>query len=114
MALIELTQENFDSTIEANPLVIIDFWASWCGPCKSFAPIFEQAAKEYPDIVFAKVDTENQPQLSQDFNVRSIPMVMIIKEQVIIYAESGAVPAKAFKELIEQAIKVDVKKSQDS
>lgn len=110
MALIELTQANFDEVIEKNEIVVVDFWASWCGPCKAFAPTFEQAAKDYPDITFGKVNTENEQQLSQDFNVRSIPMIMIIKQKVVIFSEAGALPASAFKDLIEQAIKLDMSK----
>lgn len=106
--MLELTHKNFDETIQNNELVIVDFWAEWCGPCKAFAPVFEEAAKQFPSIVFAKVNTEKEMELSQEFNIRSIPTLMIIKKQVIIYSESGALPLNAFKELIEEAIKVDV------
>lgn len=108
MPLIELTQENFEDVVTKNEIVIIDFWASWCGPCKAFAPIFEQAAKDYPAITFGKVNTEQEHQLSQEFQVRSIPMVMIIKQKTVVFAEAGAMPASAFKELIDQAVALKV------
>lgn len=108
MALIELTQANFDDVIEKNEIVIVDFWASWCGPCKSFAPTFEQAALDYPALTFGKVNTEQETELSQDFNIRSIPLIMVIKQKIVIFSEAGTLPASALKDLIEQAIALDM------
>ncbi|CAG0984047.1 partial Putative thioredoxin 2, partial [Rhodocyclaceae bacterium] len=95
MATIELTTENFKETISGNDIVIIDFWASWCAPCRSFAPTFEAASEKYADIAFAKVNTEEQQELAGAFNIRSIPTLMVFREQVILFAEAGALPAAA-------------------
>ncbi|HED13580.1 MAG TPA: thioredoxin [Gammaproteobacteria bacterium] len=108
MSTRELTADNFDSTIENNKLVLIDFWASWCGPCRSFAPIFSAAAEKNPGIVFAKVDTEAQQQLAAQFQIRSIPTLAIFKEQVMIFSQPGALPASALDQLIEQAQSLDM------
>ena len=108
MAAIELTTENFKETISSHDIVIIDFWAAWCGPCKSFAPTFEAAAEKYPDIAFAKVNTEEQQELAAAFNIRSIPMLMVFREQVILYAEAGALPAAALDQMIQQVQSLDM------
>jgi thioredoxin 1 len=108
MAVIDLTEENFEPTILSNDFVIIDFWAPWCGPCKGFAPVFEAAAEKYPDIVFAKVNTEEQQGIAGHFQIRSIPTLMIFREKVIIYAQPGALPAGAFDDLIARAKEVDM------
>ncbi|CAG0911971.1 unnamed protein product [Cyprideis torosa] len=100
MAAINLVKEDLESTINDNDIVIIDFWASWCGPCKSFAPTFEAASEKYEDIVFAKVNTEEQQELAAMFNIRSIPTLMVFRENVILYSEAGALPAGQFDELI--------------
>ena len=108
MATIELTKETFEDTILKNDTVIVDFWAEWCGPCKMFAPTFEKVSADHPDIVFAKVDTEDQQELAGYFNIRSIPTLMVFRDQVGIYSQPGALPEPAFRDLIDQAMALDM------
>ena len=108
MATLELTTENFKQTIGDNSTVIIDFWASWCAPCRSFAPTFEAASDKHPDVVFAKVNTEEQQELAGAFNIRSIPTLMVFRDQIILYAEAGALPPAAFDQLIDQVKALDM------
>lgn len=108
MATVELTNENLVDTINSNDFVIIDFWAPWCGPCQSFGPVYEEISEKYEDIVFAKVNTQEQQEIAAQFNIRSIPTLMVFREQVILYAEAGALPGSAFEELISQAKAVDM------
>ncbi len=108
MATVELTNENLVDTINNNDFVIIDFWAPWCGPCQSFGPVYEEISEKYDDIVFAKVNTQEQQDLAAQFNIRSIPTLMVFREQVILYAEAGALPGSAFEQLIGQAKAVDM------
>lgn len=110
MATINLTADNFKETISGHDIVIVDFWASWCGPCRSFAPTFEAASEKYPDIAFAKVNTEEEREMSAGFNIRSIPTLMVFREQVILYAEAGSLPASALDQLIEQVRSLDMEK----
>jgi thioredoxin len=110
MAAIELTTENFQDTINNSPIVIVDFWAAWCGPCRSFAPTFEAESEKHTDIVFAKVNTEEQQEIAGAFNIRSIPTLMVFRDQVILYAEAGALPPAAFSQLIEQVKSLDMDK----
>ena len=110
MATLELNADNFQQTINDNPAVIIDFWAPWCAPCRGFAPTFEAASEKQPGIVFAKVNTEEQQEIAAAFNIRSIPTLMIFRDQIIIYAEAGALPGGAFDQLIDQAMALDMDK----
>lgn len=108
MPTIELTKDNFEETILNNDTVFVDFWAEWCGPCKSFAPTFEAAAEKHDNIVFGKVDTEAQQELAGYFQIRSIPTLMVFREKVVLFSQPGALPAPAFDDLIEQVMAVDM------
>ncbi|MEU6665714.1 thioredoxin family protein [Streptomyces sp. NPDC046727] len=105
---VELTKENFDQMVSENEFVLIDFWAEWCPPCRQFAPVYEKAAAANPDLVFGKVDTEAQPELAAAFEIQSIPTLMIIRDQVAVFAQPGALPAPVFADLIEQARGLDM------
>jgi thioredoxin 1 len=108
MAVIDITAETFESTLQDNDLVLIDFWAPWCAPCRSFAPIYAQVSERHPDVVFAKVDTEQEQALAGHFQIRSIPTVMLVREQVILVAQPGMLPESALEELIGKARELDM------
>ena len=93
MSTIEITQDNFESTINDNEIILLDFWADWCGPCKQFAPVFEQAAEANPDIVFGKIDTEAQQQLAGLFSITSIPTLVAFRQGIVVFAQPGALAA---------------------
>jgi thioredoxin len=110
MATIELTKENFDQTINGGKTVIIDFWAPWCGPCRGFAPVFEKASDAHPDVVFAKINSDEQQELAGAFNIRSIPTLMVFREKVILFQQAGALPGQALEQVLAQAKSLDMAK----
>ena len=108
MAVVELTKENFEQVITSNATVIVDYWAPWCGPCLGFAPVFEKVAEKNPDIVFAKVNTEDEQEIAAHFQIRSIPTLMVFRDQVIVFAQPGALPQGSFEQVIEKAKALDM------
>ena len=108
MATVELTKDNFEEVVTKNDMVIVDFWAPWCGPCKGFAPIYDAASEKHADVVFAKVNTDDEQELAQHFNIRSIPTLMMFREKVILFSQAGALPAAGIESVISQAKALDM------
>lgn len=108
MATVTLTKENFQQTVTGDGIVLVDWWAAWCGPCRAFAPVFEKASQEHPDIVFAKIDTEAEPELSMAARITSIPTLMVFRDGILIYSEPGALPSTALSQLIQAVRDVDM------
>jgi len=108
MATIELTKETFKDTITGNDIIIVDFWAQWCGPCKSFAPTYESVSERHDDIVFAKINTEDEQELAASFQIRSIPTLMIFREQIVIFSQAGMLPESALEEVIAKTRELDM------
>jgi thioredoxin 1 len=108
MATRTVTTENIDALIQENDTVILDFWAEWCGPCRRFAPVFEAASEKYPDVVFGKIDTEDQQELAAAFGIQSIPTLMIFRQKVLLFSQPGALPAAAVDELLTKVAALDM------
>jgi len=110
VATIELNEETLEKTIVDNDIVLIDFWAPWCGPCKSFGPIYESVSENHPDIVFAKVNTEEEQGIAAHFQIRSIPTLMIFREQIVLFSEAGMLPAAGLEQVVQQVKELDMDK----
>ena len=108
MAVVELTKENFEQVVTSNPTVIVDYWAPWCGPCRGFAPVFERVAEANPDVVFAKVNTDDEQEIASHFQIRSIPTLMVFRDQIIVFSQPGALPQNALEKVVAKAKELDM------
>jgi thioredoxin 1 len=108
MAVVELTKDNFEQVVTSNPTVIIDFWAPWCGPCKGFAPVYDKVAESNPDVVFAKVNTDDEQEIAAHFQIRSIPTLMVFRDQIIVFSQPGALPQSALEQVVSKAKDLDM------
>ena len=108
MATVELTKDNFEETVTGNGIVLVDWWADWCGPCKMFAPTFEASSEKHPDVVFGKIDTEDQPELSGEAGIQSIPTLMAFRDGILLYSQPGALPPAALEEIIGKVKELDM------
>ncbi|MGE0355789.1 MAG: thioredoxin [Burkholderiales bacterium] len=108
MAVVELTKDNFEQVVTSSPTVIVDYWAPWCGPCRGFAPVFEKVSEMHPDVVFAKVNTDEEQEIAAHFQIRSIPTLMVFREQVIVFSQPGALPQGAFEQVVEKSKALDM------
>ena len=108
MAVMELTKENFENVITSHSTVIVDYWAPWCGPCRGFAPVFERVAEANPDVVFAKVNTDDEQEIAAHFQIRSIPTLMVFRDQIIVFSQPGALPQSALEQVVARAQTLDM------
>ena len=108
MAVVELTKDNFEQVITSNPTVVVDYWAPWCGPCRGFAPVFERVAEQNADVVFAKVNTDEEQEIANHFQIRSIPTLMVFRDQVIVFSQPGALPQGSLEQVIAKAKALDM------
>lgn len=108
MATVVLTKDNFEQVVNGNDMVVVDFWAPWCGPCKGFAPVFEASSEKHADIIFGKVNTDDEQELAVSFNIRSIPTLMLFREKVILFSQAGAIPGSALEQVIAKGKELDM------